>query len=139
MLENKFVELGTFNRLNPGKRALRLIFSMAMIAYFVWQFTAYDTLLTTSFLLIPWGQWIGVAILFYFFSDVFNLGFNRRWGRRPQAIFLVLLALAVIADFMFYGSVWGPPAGWLVYIMQQFTAVMIGTGFILSAVSASPG
>lgn len=139
MLENNFVELGTFNRLKPGKRALRLIIGMALIAYFMWQLTVYDTLLTKDILLVPWGKWIGAAILFYWFSDVFNTGFNRRWGRWPQTIFLVLLGSAVIGDFMLYGTIWGPPAGWLVYLMQQFTAFMIGIGFILSAALATPG
>ncbi len=138
MLENKYVELGTFNRLNPGKRAIRLIFGMALIAYFIWQLPKYDVLTTTEFPLIP-GKWIGVAILFYFFGDVFNLGFNRRWGRWPQYTFLVLLGLAVIVDFMLYGTIWGPPAGWLIFLMQQFTAVLIGIGFILSAALAAPG
>lgn len=138
MLENKFVELGTFNRLNPGKRAIRLIFGMAFIAYFIWQLPKYDVLTTTEFPLIP-GKWIGVVILFYFFGDVFNLGFNRRWGRWPQYTFLVLLGLAVIVNFMLYGTIWGPPAGWLIFLMQQFTAVLIGIGFILSAALAAPG
>lgn len=102
----------------------------------LWNFK--DVLITTEFPLIP-GKWIGVAILFYFFGDVFNLGFNRRWGRWPQYIFLVLLGLAVIVDFMLYGKFWGPPAGWLIFLLQQFTALVIGVGFLLSAALAAPG
>ena len=138
MLENSFVELGTFKRLKPVKRAMRLIFGMALIAYFIWQLPKYDVLTTTEFPLIP-GKWIGVAILFYFFGDVFNLGLNRRWGRWPQYAFLILLGAAIGSDWLFFGTFWGPPAGWLIFLLQQFTALMIGIGFIFSAALAAPG
>ena len=138
MLENKFENLGTFNRLNPGKRVIRLIFGMALIAYVIWQLPKFGVLTTTEFPLIP-AKWIGVAILFYFFGDVFNIGFNRRWGRWPQYIFLVLIGVAICTDFILYGGFWGPPAGWLIYGMQEFTAAMIGIGFLASAALASPG
>ena len=139
MLENEFVEKGTFTRLNPGKRAIRLILGVAFMAYFVWQLTVYDVLLTTNFLLIPWGKWIGVVILFYFFSDVFNIGFNRRWGRRPHYAFLILLGAALGSDWFLFGTFWGPPAGWMVYLMQQFTAGTIGVAHLLAAAMATPG
>lgn len=138
MLENKFVDLGTFNRLDPGKRAIRLIVGMALIAYFIWQLQKFGLLAATEFPLIL-GKWIGVAILFYFFGDVFNIGFNRRWGRWPQYAFLILLGVAVVSDFALYETFWGPPAGWLVFLMQQFTALMIGIGYLLSAALAAPG
>ena len=48
MLENKYVEMGTFSRLNSGKRAMRLVLGVALIAYFIWQLTVYDTLLSTE-------------------------------------------------------------------------------------------
>ena len=139
MLDFNFVEKGTFAKLTPQQRILRFLFGAALIAYFVWQLTLYETLLTTDFLLIPWGKWIGVAILFYFFSDVLNIGFNLRWGRWPQYVFLILVGVAILFDLFRYGTFWGPPAGWLVYLMQQFTAGMIGVAHIISAVLATPG
>ena len=139
MLDLNCVEKGTLAQLSPQKRFLRFGFGAALLAYFVWQLTVHETLLTTDILLIPWGTWIGVAIFFYWFSDVFNIGFNRRWGRWPHYAFLILLAAAIVSDWMLFGTFWGPPAGWLVYLMQQFTAAMIGIGFILSAALAVPG
>lgn len=138
MLENNFVELGTFERLKPGKRVVRLIIGVALIAYFVWQLPGHGVLTTTEFPLAA-GKWIGVGILFYYFSDVFNIGFNRRWGRGPQYGFLILLGAALVADWFLFGAVWGPPAGWLVYLMQEFTAGTIGLAHIISAVLAAPG
>ncbi len=139
MLDFDFVEKGTFARLTPKQRIVRFCIGGLLIAYFVWQLTVYETLLTTDFLLIPWGKWIGVAILFYWFSDVFNIGFDRRWGRRPHYAFLILLGAAIVSDWFLFGTFWGPPAGWLVYLMQQFTAVSIGIGFLFSAFLATPG
>ena len=139
MLEFDFVEKGTFARLNPQKRIVRFCIGAALIAYLVWQLTVYETLLTTDFLLIPWGKWIGVAILFYFFSDVFNIGLNRRWGRWPQYAFLILVGAAIGFNLVRTGTFWGPAAGWPVYLMQQITAGMLGVGFIISSVLAIPG
>ena len=139
MLGNEFVEKGTFTRLPPGKRAIRVILGVALIAYFVWQITVYDVLLTTDFLQIPWSKWIGILILFYFFGDVLNIGFNRRLGRWPHYAFLVLLVGAIASNGFLYGAFWGPPAGWLVYLMQQITAVSIGISFLFSAALAVPG
>ena len=139
MLDFYFVEKGPFAKLTPQKRILRFLIGGLLIAYFVWQLTVYETLLTTDFLLIPWGKWIGVAILFYFFSDVFNIGFNRRWGRWPQYSFLILVAAAIGFNLLRTGTFWGPAAGWPVYLMQQITAGMLGVGFIISSVLAIPG
>lgn len=36
--------------------------------------------------------------------------------------------VAVWFDFVFYESLWGPPAGWLFFLMQQFIAPMIRDG-----------
>ncbi len=138
MLKNTFVERGTFARLSPSKRIIRGVFGGALIAYFIWQLPKYGILVNTDFPVIP-GKWIGMAILFYFFADVFNIGFNRRWGRWPHYIFLILVGAAILFDLYQYGGLWGPPAGWLLFSMQQFTAGMIGLGFILSAILASPG
>ena len=139
MLDFEFVEKGTFSRLNPQKRIIRFGIGAALIAYFVWQLTVYETLLTTDFLLIPWTKWIGIAIFFYFFSDVFNIGFNRRWGRWPQYGFLILLGAAIGFTLLRLGTFWGPAAGWPVFLMQQFTAAMLGVAHIISAILATPG
>ena len=83
MLKNTFVERGTFAGLSPSKRIIRGVFGGALIAYFIWQLPKYGMLVNTDFPVVP-GKWIGMAILFYFFADVFNIGFNRRWGRWPH-------------------------------------------------------
>ena len=62
MLEFQFVEKGTFAGLTPQNRIMRFLMGTSLIAYFVWQLTVYEALLTTDILLIPWHGWIGVAI-----------------------------------------------------------------------------
>ncbi|MCZ6557973.1 MAG: hypothetical protein O7A69_09375 [SAR324 cluster bacterium] len=139
VLEYQFVEKGTIARLNPQKRILRLVIGGVLVAYYVWQFTVYEIFLKTDFLLIPWGIWFGVIIPFYFLSDVVNIEFNRRWGRWPQYGFLILLGVAILFDWIWYRTYWGPPAGWLVSLMSQITGVTIAIAHVISAVLATPG
>ncbi len=138
MLEFDFVEKGTFAKLNAQKRIIRFLIGIALIAYFIWQLSDPARLIGVEFPLSI-GNWIGVAILFYFFSDVFNIGFDRRWGRWPQYVFLGLVGAAIVGDLIGYGTFWGPPAGWLVLLMKEVTAGTIGLAHILSGALATPG
>ena len=77
--------------------------------------------------------------MFYFLNDVFNIGFNRRWGRWPQYSFVLLVAGAILIDFAQYGGFWGPPVGWLIHLMMVGVGGIIALSFLLSAILASPG
>ena len=138
VLDYDFQAIGTFKRLSGKQRLVRAAIGLALLAYFLWQLPKVGVLVGSEFPLNP-GKWIGIAILFYFFSDVFNIGFNRRWGRWPQYGFLILLGAAIGFNLLRYGTFWGPAAGWPVYLMQEFTAGTIGLAHLLSAATAAPG
>jgi hypothetical protein len=82
---------------------------------------------------------IGVLIAFLVLNDVVNIGFNVSWSRRPQAIFLALVVLAIALDLLLYGSTWGPPLGVVLFLMSILTHLYLGTSHILAALIATPG
>jgi hypothetical protein len=138
MLEYQFVERGTLPAPTPQKRVVRLLCGAALLAYVIWQAPQYGLFTGTGLPLLP-GSWIAIAILFYFFGDIFNIGLNRRWGRWPQGALLALLAGAVLMDLFLYGTFWGPPAGWLIHGFQLFSAFVLAVAFLVSAFTAAPG
>lgn len=82
---------------------------------------------------------IGVLIAFVVLNDVVNIGFNISWRRRPQAIFLVLVLLAIGSDLLLYGSIWAPPLGLVVFLMSMLTHLYLGSSHILAALISTPG
>lgn len=82
---------------------------------------------------------IGVLIAFIVLNDVVNIGFNVSWRRRSQAIFLVLVLLAIAVDLLLYGSMWGPPMGIVIFLMSILTHLYLGISHILAALIATPG
>lgn len=81
----------------------------------------------------------GVAIAFWLLPDVVNIGFNIRWGRGSQQLFLWLAAVAIMADLIFYGALWAAPLGWLVLSISVFTLGYLGMSHVLAAVIGTPG
>ena len=85
------------------------------------------------------GYLAGVAIAFWVLPDVVNIGFNRQWKNRSQQIVIALAAVALVVDFLVYGSWWGPPLGWVVLGMSVLTHLYLGSSHILAGLIATPG
>ena len=137
MPEHRFVAIGTLSKAGPMGRIVRMVIGLAMAAWVIWKLRTHEVLTGMEF--PASGIWIGVLIMFYFLSDVFNIGFNRRWGRWPQYSFVLLVAGAILIDFAQYGGFWGPPVGWLIHLMMVGVGGIIALSFLLSAILASPG
>ena len=89
---------------------------------------------------VPQGTWwIGAALCFYFLSNVVNRGFTRAWRWWPQLIFGLLALLAVVFDFWYYGSLWGPPLGLLLFLLMAYVLGHLGLSFLLAGVLGTPG
>ena len=57
-----------------------------------------------------------------------------------RAVALLPLALGlVVADLVAYGSGWGPPLGWGLFVFVEFFYGYLGISFLLGAVYAVPG
>ncbi len=132
-----FAEQGTLKKPLIIGRLARLILAGGAGYFFVLMLTDYADLVGSS---VPTSTyWIGVAVAFWYFSDLVVVGLSREWGRWPQvAVFPLALAL-VIADLVAYEGAWAPPLAWGVYVFTEFFFGFIAISFLLSAIVRSPG
>ena len=122
--------IGRFGRFVLG--ALSLSFVIGILPYYS-HFINVNPLNNSS------PYFIGVLIAFLVLNDVVNIGFNVSWRRRPQAIFLVLVLLAIALDMLLFGSTWGSPLGVVFFLMSILTHLYLGISHILAALIATPG
>ncbi len=99
---------------------------------------AFPEFLNVGFPMDP-NVYIGLIVSFYFLNDVVNGGLNRHWGRWPQLVALLVTGLAVALSLSFYGAVWGPPLGLVMFPFTVFMYGYIGTAFVLATILATPG
>ena len=118
-------------------RALRLGFGVILGLVFPWNLLNYTERAGSDF--PASGYWIGVAIAWWYFSELVVGGFGRSWGRRPQvSVFLAALALVVI-DLVAYGEVWDLPLAWAVFVYTEFVIGTFAISFLLSGIFGVPG
>lgn len=85
------------------------------------------------------GFLVGVAIAFWVLPDVVNIGFDVRWKRRSQSLFLTLVAVTIGIDLVLYRNLWGVPLGLAIWTMAVFTHTYLGISHILAAIIGTPG
>ena len=132
-----FQEAGTVPKPLPIGRVGRLVFGAGALFYFVWNIIQLSTRVSSD--VPPVGYFVGVGFAFWYFSDLVVVGFSRGWGRWPQAAVLPFALALVVADLVAYGSAWGPPLGWGVFVFTELFFGYIGISFLLAAILAVPG
>ena len=138
MLENRFVSAGTLARPGFRGRVLRVLVGIGVFFLFYLSVDNYDFLIGYEFPTLI-EIWVGALITFYYLSDVFNIGLNRRWGRWPQYIFCLVIIGGVFYHLFSSGSYWGPLAGWLIYLLVVGVSGFAVLAFFLAAILATPG
>ena len=119
-----FLEAGTIPKPLPIGRIGRLLFGVGALVYFVWNISRYTDLVGTGVPSV--GFLVGVGFAFWHFPDLVTVSLSRSWGRWPQvAVFPLALAL-IVADLVAYGSAWGPPLGWGVFVLTELFFGLIG-------------
>ena len=132
-----FQEAGTIPRPLPLGRALRLLFGVGCIFLFIWYISEYTALVGSD---VPdAGFWVAFGFAFWYLPDMVVVGFSRAWGRWPQAVAAGVALALVAADLVAYGSAWGPPLGWSLFMLTELFYGLLGVSFVLAAVLAVPG
>ena len=85
------------------------------------------------------GWWIGIAIGFYVFSYVVNIGYTRTWGLWPQLIISLAIIIFAAFNLIRWRSIWGPLLGWFILFWLAYVYGHLGISFILAGVLATPG
>ena len=88
---------------------------------------------------VPWGVLPVALIALWLLPAVVDRTFTLRWGYRWPLLFGGLVVTAAAFDFVSYGSLWGPPLGWLVLSLMWLVFGLLGLSFIIGAVLATPG
>ena len=57
--------------------------------------------------------WMIAGSAWVLFAWCVNLGFKRSWGKRPFWVASAVIAMAIGADFILYGGLWGLPLTWV--------------------------
>ena len=132
-----FAEAGTTPKPLPIGRMGRFVFGAAALFYFVWNIIQVSNRVSSD--VPPIGFFVGVAVAWWYFSDLVVMGFSRQWGRWPQAAVLPFVLALVVADLLAYESGWGPPLGWGLFVFAEVFFGYIGLSFVMAAVFAVPG
>ena len=84
---------------------------------------------------------LGFALVFhlYFLNFIVNIAFKPNTGKYPLLIVGGLAALALIADLLFFGTVWAAPLGIVVLIVLVYSTGHLGISNILAAILGTPG
>ena len=124
-------------KLGPLGRIVRLLLG----GYFLYEFV--DILTYSS----PYVEFSGPGETWWFtsavsvgvLSFVIGLGLGASWALR---FLLAVLALGLVTagfDLLWYGTIWGPPFGLLLYTVDLLGFGFLGLSLILAAILAIPG
>jgi len=141
IMENKefyrFDKQGTLDKPGIIGRLVRLVLGVWML-YFVYQLILYgDTII--DYYPLRWEWWAALLIAFYVLPPVINIGFTKKWGRKPQLVVIILFILGVIASYLLEGRFWAAPLGYMVLIFLYYFYIHLGLSFFISAIIATPG
>lgn len=120
----------------PIGRSVRLAFGLTLL-YLIAPLRHYrlGATLDMSDLLL----WVGIGFALWVVPEVVNLGWGRRWGRRPQLAAAGLLVAAALLDLLWSGSLFGPWLGLVLAIFLGYVYLHLGFSFVLAGLIAAPG
>lgn len=138
-VETEFEESGSLPRPGPLGRLIRVGLGIWLLWFFVLLVTQGPAVLISTTVPQSWSFWLVTAFIFWVTPYVINIGFTRRWRRKPQGVVLGIVTTAVVIDLISYGTWWAPPLGvfllgWLLYISGH-----LGFSLVLSGLIATPG
>jgi hypothetical protein len=141
-MKTEFAQPGTFPKLGPIGRAVRLLIGVLIlwmvVPPFVQHWEGYTQL--REGWETPRGTWyIGVLIAVYLLPITVDRLFTVNWDWRSQAAWGALAAALVGFDLAYYGALWAPPLGWFLLLTTVLVLGAIGLAFVVQAAAATPG
>ena len=131
-------EPGTLRRPGIIGRAARLLLA-AVCLYTFWSVLEHGGAFLVSTPTALTKAAVAIAIAFWLFPYVVNIGFSKDWRRRPQVAIVLLLLAAAAASRVSYGAIFGPPVGLVMFVWLIYVFGHLGVSFALASVLATPG
>lgn len=134
----QLVEPGSLTRPGPIGRSVRLLLGLACL-YALYDVSFYrHNIIAAPVSSLP-NLAVLVLIALLIVNNVVNIGFGKRWGRRPSYLSLAGGLLLAAISWVIFGTADHPLLGvalwlWLVYFYGH-----LGISFVLSAAIATPG
>ncbi|MEE8201546.1 MAG: hypothetical protein V3R29_10305 [Candidatus Acidoferrales bacterium] len=141
-MKTKFEQPGTFPRLGPIGRTVRVLAGAALLYFLVYSLLTrwQGWVETRAGWGLPGGTWfIGVALALYLLPVTVDRLLTVNWGWRSQAVWGTLLLGLAAFDFFYYQSLWAPPLGGFLLLSIVGVFGVIGLSFLVQAVAATPG
>jgi len=135
--ETQFEQPGSLSSPGPIGRLVRLALGL-WITYAFFQFMDIgflDAQIADRF--FSWRApthpsfWLSVAIFFWVFPYVVNIGFSRNWRRKAQWFLEGAVVVAAAAGYALAGSLWSPAMGWLILIWLLYVTAHLGVSSYL--------
>ena len=131
-------EPGTLLRPGIIGRTARLLFA-ALCLYAFWSVLKHGDAFLVSTPTALTKAVVAIAVAFWLFPYVVNIGFSKSWRRRPQVAIVLLLLAAAAASWVSYGNIFGPPVGLVMFVWLIYVFGHLGVSFTLASVLATPG
>lgn len=141
-MKTKFEQPGTFPRLGPIGRTVRVLAGTAILYFLVYSllFRWRGWVETRPGWELPRGTWfIGVALALYLLPVTIDRLFTVTWGWRSQAVWGALVVGLAALDLFYYRSLWAAPLGGFLLLTIVSVLGVIGLSFLVQAVAATPG
>ena len=133
-----YVETGTLPKPGYIGRAFRLLLGVYLL-YAVYQISAASPAELINALPENIGLWIAIAIAFWVFPEVVNIGWSLKRGNAPRVVIVVFAVIAAIWGFVQFGSFVAPPLSVLLFVWLIYTFVHLGIAFVIASVISTPG
>ncbi len=137
-----FEEAGTYPPPGPIGRASRLVVGVYLLLGVVLPLVRQSGALirVRTGWEIPGGTWLPMLLLaVYLMPGIIDRGFTVGWGRWSWGVFGLLASGAAAFDLARYGSLWGPPLGWVTLLTMAYVFGHLGLSFTVAGLFATPG
>lgn len=141
-MRTNFEQPGTYPRLGPLGRAVRILLGALVLYFLVWSLLRHwrGWVELREGWETPRGTWyIGVLLMLYFLPGTLDRLFTVKWGWRSLAGWGALAVALAAFGLAFYGALWAPPLSWFLLLSIVFVFGALGLAFLVQAAAATPG
>lgn len=141
-MRTKLEQPGSYPKAGPIGRLVRLAVGVLLILLILLDYLPHRQAITR--LREGWDNpllniSLGLLVALWLLPGMLNRGFGLKGGYRSVLGWAALALAAAVFDWVYHGSFWGPPLGWLVFLTMVAVFGHLGLSFIVAAAVGTPG